>query len=262
MSDLEIIKNRLKEFGFFPEFSNKSKYLTKIRSYLGVKEANYLLNNIDFILGTSNAENAENDIANLIGEDNTLLKIIYSTGIETSAVIFNSMLNILDTTTIEPKKIADLGGANGWALELLEEYFEISSDLILIEQNSAWGKVKENIECIYEEYNSVKSCRNVDLAISIFGISAFDPESLLKCATNILSKDGCLLIALRIPDNSTFKKFQLIAKSFGFGILIENSRRVIYQNQSSKMIETFPLLFLSNSITNSEVYKIKDLRSE
>ncbi len=262
MSDLEIIKNRLKEFGFFPEFSNKSKYLTKIRSYLGIKESNNLLNNIDFILGTSNAEDAENEIANLIGNDNILLKIIYSTGIETSAVIFNSMLNILDTTTINPKIIADLGGSNGWSLELLEEYFENNSRLLLIEQNKTWGRVNERIICIYENYDNVSVDIKVDFAISIFGISAYDSEPLLKCASNILSNDGYLLLSLRIPDDSTFLKFQIIAKSNGFGIVKDFSRRIIYQNQSSKRTEIFPLLMLTKSIKNSETFKIKDLKLE
>jgi hypothetical protein len=258
MTDLDLITNKLRQFGFFPEFSNKSKYLFKIKSYLGVSKAYKLLNNIDFILVTSEVKDAENDIAKLIGRDVGLLKIVYSTGIETSAFIFNCMLNILDTTNIEPKIITDLGGANGWTLQLLEEYFELSSELILIEQNSAWGKVNENINCINEEYNSVTKNLSSDLVVSIFGIPALDPEPLLRCAFNIMSKDGHLLIALRIPDNSTFSKFQLTAQSFGFGIILESSRRIQYQHNSAD-IETFPILLLSNSNTNKEIIKLEEL---
>lgn len=262
MSDLHHFNLKLRQFGFFPEFSNKSKYLAKVRSYLGVKEADKLLNNIDFIIATSKAGDVENDIAKLIGQDVGLLKMVYSTGIEISACIFNSMLNILDSTNIEPKIIADLGGANGWALELLEEYFELSSELILIEKNHNWGKVNENIKCINKDYNSVTENLNSDLVISIFGIYAFDTEPLLRCVFNIMSKDGYLLIALRIPDNSTFSKFQLTAKSFGFEILLESSKRVRYKNNSSKEIETFPLLLLSKSTSTNKIFKLEDLKLE
>jgi len=262
MTDLELINLKLQQFGFFPEFSNTSKYISKIKSYLGVRQANNILNNIDFILGTSKVEDAENDIADLIGNDDILLKIIYSTGIETSAVIFNSMLNILDKTAINPKIIADLGGANGWALVLLEEYFENNSILLLIEQNKTWGRVNSDIQCIYEKYNNVSIDKKVDFAISIFGISAFNSEALLKCASYILSDEGYLLLALRIPDDSTFRNFQIIAKSNGLGIIQDFSRRVIYQNQSSKRTETFPIIMLSKSIVNSETYKLQDLKLE
>ena len=77
-----------------------------------------------------------------------------------------------------------------------------------------------------------------------------------------MSKDGYLLIALRIPDNSTFSKFQLIAKSFGFGIILESSRRIRYQNMTSRVIETFPILLLSNTDSNNEILKLEDLKFE
>ncbi len=262
MTDLELINFKLSQFGFFPEFTNKKKYLAKVKSYLGVNEANKLLNNIDFILNTSKPEDAENDIAKLIGQDVGLLKIVYSSGIDTSSFVFNSMLNILDLTNFEPKIITDLGGANGWALELLEEYYELNSDLILIEQNSTWGKVNENISCINKDYIDVTEKLNSDLIISIFGISAIDPEPILKCAFNIISKNGHLLISLRIPDNSTFRKFQLIAKSYGLEIILENSRRIRYQHKSSNTIETFPILLMSNTTTNHEILKLEDLKIE
>jgi hypothetical protein len=262
MTDLDLIINKLRQFGFFPEFSNRSKYLAKIKSYLGVKESNKLLDNIDFFINTSKPKDFENDMSKLIGDDIGLLKIVYSTGINTSAYIFNSMLNILDTINIEPKTITDLGGGNGWALELLEEYFELSSDLILIEQNSTWGKVNENIICINDEYNSVTKNLNSDLVISIFGIFPDDPEPLLRCAFNIMSKDGYLLIALRISDNSTFSKFQLSAKSFGFGIISESSIRICYLNKSADMIESFPILLMSNSSTSNKILKLEDLKLE
>ena len=262
MTDLDLINSKLRKFGFLPELSNKSKYLAKIKSYLGVRAANMLLDNIDFLIETSKVKDFENEMSKLIGNDVELLKIVYSTGIETSAFIFNSMLNILDEINIEPKIITDLGGANGWTLQLLEEYFELGSELILIEHNSTWGKVNENIVCINEEYNRITKNFNSDLVVSIFGIPPDDTEPLLRCAFNILSKDGYLLIALRIPDNSTFSKFQLIAKSFGFGIILESSRRIRYQNMTSKVIETFPILLLSNTDSNNEILKLEDLKFE
>jgi hypothetical protein len=103
---------------------------------------------------------------------------------------------------------------------------------------------------------------NSDLIISIFGISASDPEPLLKCAFNIMSKVGYLLISLRIPDNSTFRNFQLIANSYGLGIIREYSKRIRYQHKSANMIETFPILLLSNTTTNNEILKLEDLKLE
>lgn len=258
MSDLELIRQKLRSFGFFPEFSTKSKYLAKIRSVLGLKQANDLLNSIDTIL--ANSEDAENDIAKLIGGNTELLKIVYSTGIEISAYIFNSMLKILDTINVEPKVITDLGGANGWSLQLLEEYFELNSQLILIEKNSNWDIVISKIKVLNTDYSEINEKVNSELTISIFGITASHPLSLLQCAATIMAKDSYLLIALRIPDNHTFKLFQEVAIDLGLGISNEHSRRVRYDNKSAYFVETFPVLLLSNAINQSEIYKLEDIK--
>lgn len=70
MSDLEHIKKKLRDYGFYPDFSTKSKYFTKLKSYLGLKQANELLDNIDIIISSS--EDPEHDIAHLVGQDSQL----------------------------------------------------------------------------------------------------------------------------------------------------------------------------------------------
>lgn len=258
MSDLEHIKKKLRDYGFYPDFSTKSKYFTKLKSYLGLKQANELLDNIDIIISSS--EDPEHDIAHLVGQDSQLLKIIYSTGIVTSACIFNSMLEILDSIDIEPKVISDLGGANGWTLQLLDEYFELNSKLVLIDYNPNWDLVNENIKVINSEYAHVTEKINADLIISIFGIKASESESLLKCAANNLTNNGYLLVSLRIPDDSTFKSFQETAMSLGLGIIIEKSKRVQYFNSSAMFIETFPVLLISNNVKQSEIFRLEDIQ--
>ncbi|MHA8066281.1 hypothetical protein V7S76_06315 [Aquirufa sp. ROCK2-A2] len=257
-SDLFDLKAKMKDFGFFPEFSNKSKYLAKMRSKLGVYEANKLLNNIDYILESS--ENAEDEIAKLIGTNSDLLKIVYSTGIEISMLIFNEMLEILDSVEIEPNIITDLGGANGWSLQLLNDYFDLDSELILIDSNPNWGKVNEKIISINDDYNSISKKLKADLVISIFGILASYSEVLLTCASEVISEKGYFLVALRIPNDLIFRQFQTNAKKLGFGIILGNSRMVEYFNEFNYSKEYFPVLLLSKSVTQIENYDLDQLK--
>ncbi len=262
MSDLEIIKNRLKEFGFFPEFSNKSKYLAKLKSYLGLKKAEELLDNIDFILeNTSDNDkiDTEYEIAKLAIGDPVLINIIYSSGIETSIEIFCEVLNILDNIEIEPHVICDLGGANGWSLQLLDEYFELSSKLILIEQNPTWEVVNPKIVVLNSDYAAVSENLQSELIISIFGSPANNVESLLKCASAIMKKDSLFIVALRIPNNYYFEKFQLIANKYGLGVDFNNSKRLQYYHKNNRFTETFPIFTLSNSIIQKEIYALEQL---
>ncbi len=263
MSDLEIIKSKLRNYGYYPEFINKPKYFAKLKSYLGIKRANNLLDEIDLIISsTYNVDHidTENEIANVAKGDSDLLKIIYSTDIDTSAFIFNEMLNTLDDLEIEPKVISDLGGANGWSLQLLDEYFNLNSDLFLIEQNLTWGKVSEKINVLNIDYNQVSTKLNSELTISIFGVPHNRPESLLKCASTIMRKDSFLLIALRIPENASFANLQRIAITLGLGIIKEKSRRIRFTNTFDKSIQTFPLLLISNSFNQNEILKLEDLK--
>jgi hypothetical protein len=263
MSDLEIIKSKLRHWGFYPEFINKSKYFAKLKSYLGVKGANDLLDEIDLIISsTHNVDHidTEFEIASLAKGDSDLLKIIYSTDIHTSAFIFNEMLNTLDNLEIEPKLICDLGGGNGWTLELLDEYFNLNSELFLIEKNENWGKISEGIKILSLDYNQVSTKLNSDLTISIFGVPFNQPQSLLKCASIVMKNESFLLLALRIPDNPSFANFQKYANLVGLGIIKEKSRRVKYINSQDKSVQIFPLLLISNSIEQSEILKLEDLK--
>lgn len=262
MSDLEIIKNRLKEFGFFPEFSNNSKYLAKLKSYLGLKKAEELLDNIDLILETTSNNDkidTEYEIAKLANGDPALLNIIYSSGIETSIEIFCEVLNILDNIEIEPHVICDLGGANGWSLQLLDEYFDHNSKLFLIEQNPTWEVVNPKIVVLNLDYAVVSDNLQTDLIISIFGSPANNIESLLRCASVVMKKDSLFIVALRIPNNYYFEKFQLSANKYGLGVDFNNSKRMKYFHKVKSFSETFPIITLSNSIIQKEIYSLEQL---
>jgi hypothetical protein len=75
-----------------------------------------------------------------------------------------------------------------------------------------------------------------------------------------MKNESFLLLALRIPDNPSFANFQKYANLVGLGIIKEKSRRVKYINSQDKSVQIFPLLLISNSIEQSEILKLEDLK--
>lgn len=135
---LSWINNRLSKFGFYPEFKDPKKYINALKKYLGIANANRFLDKIDNLIeehSISGEINIEEKICDLIGSDHKLLKMVYSTGIYTSVVILNRIMDLIEDLSLNPEHIVDFGGANGWSLQIIKEFLEEEVKLSIIEQN-------------------------------------------------------------------------------------------------------------------------------
>ena len=148
------INESLKKFGFYPELTSPN-YIKLMKAKKGLAKANFFLDQVDLIL--ANSTDQETEIAKLIGEDEELLKLVYSTGIRYSVAVLNAIFAVLDDLEVDPAHILELGAANGWALSLLDEYFDSSCKLTLVEKNRVWKAVSPKFNVVnlsYEDYDT------------------------------------------------------------------------------------------------------------
>lgn len=253
-----IIKSRLKELGYFPELNTSSKYIAKLRSKMGLNSANHFLRQVDLILENSN--DPEFEIAKLIGDNDELLRMVYSTGIESSIYIMDAIFEILDQTQISPNHIIDLGGANGWSLVLLQEYFEESFTMTSVEQNQFWKSVSPEITTVNERYADFHSEQKANLIISIFGSTMDDTVELFECVERNLTDDGVFITGLRIPDNYYFELVSQKASQIGLNVDLDKSGKVFVK--SSIGTERFPILVFSRAnYPNEDTLDLDRLKS-
>lgn len=242
-TDKTWIRGRMKSFGFFPEFNTSSKYIAKLRSKMGLNPANHFLHQVDLILDYGN--DPEFEIAKLIGDNDELLRMVYSTGIESSIYIMDAIFEILDQIQIAPNHIIDLGGANGWSLLLLQEYFEESFIMTSMDQNQFWKSVSPEITTVNKRYADFHSAQKANLIISIFGATMDDTVELIECVERNLTDDGVFITGLRIPDNYYFEHVIHKASQIGLNVDFEKSGKVFVK--SSNGTERFPILVFSRA---------------
>jgi hypothetical protein len=74
-----------------------------------------------------------------------------------------------------------------------------------------------------------------------------------------MKKDTLFIVVLRIPNNYYFEKFQQSANKCGLGVDFNNSKRLQYYHKINQFTEIFPILTLSNSIIQNEIYTLEQL---
>jgi hypothetical protein len=231
------INERLKKFGFYPEL-NSPTYIKLLKAKKGITKANSFLDQVDMIL--ANSRDQETEIAKLIGEDEELLKLVYSTGIRYSVAVLNAVLDVLDDLEVDPAHILELGAANGWALSLLDEYFDSRSKLTLVEKNRVWKAVSPKFNVVNLSYGDYDADTKADLIFTIFGAPYFGFEELVACAARALSDGGYFIAALRIPNELMLSNFIKLGATAGLKFDSKRSGRVAVKSPQAQ--ERFPIL--------------------
>ena len=231
------INESLKKFGFYPELTSPN-YIKLLKAKKGLAKANSFLDQVDMIL--ANSSDQETEIAKLVGEDEELLKLVYSTGIRYSVHVLNSIFDVLDDLNLYPAHIMELGGANGWALSLLDEYFEENCRLTLVEMNSVWKAVTPKINVVNLKYEDYHTDAKADLIFSIFGAPYFGFEELVACAARTLSDSGHFIAALRISNEMMGTDFLKMCASAGLEFDSKRSGKLAVKSPYGQ--ERFPIL--------------------
>ena len=231
------INERLKEFGFVPEL-NSPTYIKLLKAKKGFAKANSFLDQVDMIL--ANSRDQETEIAKLIGEDEELLKLVYSTGIRYSVAVLNAILDVLDDLEVDPAHIMELGAANGWALSLLDEYFDSRGKLTLVEKNRVWKAVSPKFNVVNLSYGDYVPETKADLIFTIFGASYFGFEELVACTARALFDGGYFIAALRISNELMLSNFLKIGTTAGLKFDSKRSGRVAVKSPQGQ--ERFPIL--------------------
>jgi len=231
------INECLKKFGFYPELTSPN-YIKLLKAKKGLAKANSFLDQVDMIL--ANSRDQETDIATWIGEDEELLKLVYSTGIRYSVAVLNAILDVLDDLDVYPVHILELGGGNGWALSLLDEFFDTSCKLTLVEMNKVWKSVSPKLNLVNLRYGDYVSETKVDLIFTIFGAPYFGFEELVACAARSLSDRGYFIAALRIPNEMMGTDFLNRCTAAGLEFDSKRSGRVAVKSPQGR--ERFPIL--------------------
>ena len=233
------INESLKKFGFVPELTSPN-YIKLLKAKKGLAKANSFLDQVDLIL--ANSRDQETEIAKLIGEDEELLKLVYSTGIRYSVAVLNAILDVLDDLDLYlyPAHILELGGANGWALSLLDEFFDTSCKLTLVEMNKVWQPVTPNVNLVNLRYDDYVPQTKADLIFTIFGAPYFGFEELVACVARALSERGYFIAALRIPNEMILTDF--LNRCAAVGLEFDSKRSGKLAVKSPHGQERFPIL--------------------
>lgn len=234
------INESLKKFGFYPELTSPN-YIKLMKAKKGLAKANSFLDQVDMIL--ANSRDQETEIAKLIGEDEELLKLVYSTGIRYSVAVLNAIFDVLDDLEVDPAHILELGAANGWALSLLDEYFDNSSKLTLVEKNRVWKAVSPKFNVVNLSYEEYDTDTKADLIFTIFGAPYFGFEELVACVARSLSDSGYFIAALRIPDKIMGTDFLKTCATAGLELDSKRSGKLAVKAPHGQ--ERFPILVFS-----------------
>lgn len=251
------INESLKKFGFVPELTSPN-YIKLLKAKKGLAKANSFLDQVDLIL--ANSPDQETEIANLIGEDEELLKLVYSTGIRYSVAVLNAIFDVLDDLDVYPAHILELGGGNGWALSLLDEFFDESCRLTLVEMNKAWQPVTPKLNLVNLRYEAYVPETKADLIFSIFGAPYFGFEELVACAARSLVDSGYFIAALRIPDKIMLTDFLKTCAAAGLELDSKRSGKLAVKSPHGQ--ERFPILvFKRGAAVEEEPFEFPLLRN-
>ena len=234
------INESLKKFGFVPELTSPN-YIKLLKAKKGLAKANSFLDQVDLIL--ANSPDQETEIAKLIGEDEELLKLVYSTGIRYSVHVLNAIFAVLDDLEVDPAHILELGAANGWALSLLDEYFDTGCKLTLVEMNKVWRAGSPKFNVVNLRYGDYVPETKADLIFTIFGAPYFGFVELVACVARSLSDSGYFIAALRIPDEIMGTDFLKTCTTAGLELDSKLSGELAVKAPHGQ--ERFPILVFS-----------------
>ncbi len=232
------INSYLRKNGYRPELSDGiyDKYEKAIASYL--KETNY-----NEFCDLREYASCEEEILDFIGDDERFLKIVFSAQIQISICILEKIISVIKNRPESPNQILDLGGADGWAINYLNESLNLKCPLTVVDLNNRWNLVNDNITLVNKTYSEFKNETKFDLIISILGASNDNLIELFTCIKHSISNKGMALVGLRIASDYQYTKALEIADSLGLRITPDLSSKLkIFDEQ-------IPFIALERSTT-------------
>ena len=215
------INNYLNKLGYRPDLSDGvyDKYEKALNKYL--KDIRY-----QQFCSLRESASTEEDIINFIGDDIRLLKLVSSSQLKISIVILEEVINTIRELDINPINILDLGGSDGWACNYLIKHFNPDSTVTVVDKNTIYEAVSENIEITNTDYSSYVKKGGHDLIISILGAPYDSLSDLYKCISQSLSENGKALLGLRISSISDYIESINIANNFNLKYEVDYSKRL------------------------------------
>lgn len=255
---MKSLNKHLQEFGFKPELSRsidptgkKNKLFNKsLQNFLGPYRYKKYCRLQEFY-------SDELSMMKFIAGDEALFKFLLSAQIDISEQMFQEMLGIIQRSKINPNRILEFGGANGWAIDYLIKYmFGEVEESVVVDSFPNWSPINPQIKIHSEDYFDYITETKFDLIFSILGYSAKDYSSFLEKAISFLSDDGVLILGLRIGTEQTYQKaLEAIYKS-ECHLDLGSSKRIIVGN------EKFPILTIKKGkgkfSKNDELYLIRN----
>ncbi len=188
-------------FSWEPELSaDLDKHEDKLLEHLGKEK-------YSLFWDLRHSENrSEDNTFNFIGEDQKLLRLIFSSQINSSISLSEYIFKVAHSKLAGSTSVLELGGADGWALDFLQKKYLNLSNLVNVEFRTIWQKLNGKINQIHCTYNDFISPDKFDIVFSILGAPLSGSDELLNCVAKYLKPDGYAFLALRISTDKYFNE--------------------------------------------------------
>lgn len=200
------IKNHLRKYGYRPDLSDGilDKYEDSLAKYLSSEryEEFYYLR-----MNSTNNENHFMKVLNFIGEDSKLLRLALSSQLSISISLLQKVVDVIKVSKIIPKRVLELGGADGWALDYIDKKFNWSSELVNVEKYDKWVPKSKKITQLPISYAQFYDEHKYDLIFGILSCEAREVKDLIECISKHIDKGGIVCLGLRIAHDRYYREF-------------------------------------------------------
>lgn len=241
------LKNYLIKNGYRPDLSHDlDKYENTLQKYLTAERY------IEFCELREYGTNEEQVLA-FIGSDLRFLKLAYSAQLNISISILEEIVKVLDSLSLQPEEILDLGGSDGWAVDFLSRFLSFKGNLNVVDRNQVYEPISKNVNLFHVEYHKFQSPVKHDLIISILGAPVESIPELFQTISRMIHSNGIALMGLRIPNETEYLNSIRMAHKLGLMFDLEHCTVLEIDH------ERIPFLALRKSndkLDNSECLKL------
>lgn len=225
------IKNYLNKLGYRPDLSDGifNKYEDRLLKYLKEERYSEFCDLREYAI-------SEESIMGFIGDDINLLKIILSGQISVSIKILEEIISLIKNNSISPKRILDLGGTDGWAVNYINEKLQLNSELTVVDKNTLWQPVNENVQILNNSYTEYNTEQKHNLIISILGAPQEGLKELFECVKNSISEDGIAIVGLRISNEYDYAESVKLAGEYGLRFVAKQCKSIMVFDEKIPLI--------------------------
>jgi hypothetical protein len=241
---MKSLNKHLQEFGFKPELSFTIDPTGK-KEKLFYKNLNKILGSYRYEEYCRIQDSCVDELSMMkfIGGSESLFKFLLSAQIDISEQMFQEILEIIKCCKINPYRILEFGGANGWASDYLINYvFGKVEESVIVDNFPNWSTVNPEIKIHSEDYFDYENDTKFNFIFSILGYSAEDYSSFLEKAISFLSEDGVLILGLRIGNEQSYQKALITIYKLGCHLDLVVCKKITVGN------EKFPILTIKKGV--------------